>query len=71
MPAVIYNDGGCEYYFYGLLHRKNDKPASIWKDSTQLWYRNDLLHRDNNPAIIFPDGRKQWYRNGNFLMGDS
>jgi len=47
----------------GKLHGEK-LPAIIKHDGTQLWYRNDKLHRDGDlPAIILPDGSKEWYIN--------
>ena len=46
------------------LHRDNDLPAIIWPDGTEIWYRNNLCHRDNGPAVIWSDGTQVWYRNG-------
>ena len=36
------------------------------EDGAQVWYKNDLIHRDDGPAIIHPDGHQEWYQNGNF-----
>jgi hypothetical protein len=46
----------------GELHR-DDGPAIIYADGTQLWYRNGKQHRDGGPAAIGPDGTQAWYQN--------
>jgi len=49
----------------GQIHRDNDKPAIIYSDGTQHWYKNGLRHRDNDlPAIIYADGNQYWYKEG-------
>lgn len=42
-----------EYFQYGLRHRDNG-PAIIrkGKTSSNLWYKNNILHRINLPAVI-------------------
>src|SRR3990167_9929300 len=37
----------------------------INEDETEYWYKNGVLHRENDkPAIIWFDGSKQWWKNG-------
>ena len=34
--------------------------------SVKKWYKDGVLHRDNDlPAIEFANGNKEWYQNGN------
>jgi len=48
----------------GKRHRNNG-PAIIYPSGTQVWYRNDKPHRDNNlPASIGSDGDQYWHQNG-------
>ena len=47
----------------GQLHRDNG-PAVIYPDGTQLWYRNGKRHRDDGPSAVYPDGTQYWHRNG-------
>ena len=36
-----------------------------WKDDTTLWYKDRLLHRDDDlPAIMWANGDRFWYQNG-------
>jgi hypothetical protein len=46
-----------------LPHRE-DGPAIVYPDGTQLWYRNGQRHRDDGPSEVFPDGKQFWYQNG-------
>ena len=62
-PAVIYLDGGQEWYRDGQLHR-DDGPAVIYPNGEQNWYRHGLYHRDDGPAVIYPDGRLYWFIDG-------
>lgn len=56
----------------GELHSENDIPAKQFityfkkkeKIGTRFWYKNGLLHRENNPAIIYSNGEKKFYLNG-------
>lgn len=52
----------------GKIHSFEDKPAYIKKyDSLEckMWYKNGLLHRDNNlPAVVDFFGENRWYING-------
>lgn len=36
-----------KWYQYGVLHRNNG-PAVIYSDGTQIWYKNGLICEDNN-----------------------
>ena len=54
-----------KWYYNGLLHRNNDRPAIVWKDGTQEWYWRGKLHRGlNKPAIIESDGTQTWCQFG-------
>lgn len=54
----VYHDGTSvtEYYVNGRRHRDGDKPAYIKEDvrgvTTEFYYVNDQLHRENGPAIV-------------------
>jgi len=40
---------------YGIIH----------PDTTMEWFKNGLIHRDNNkPAMTYPDGTMEWWVNG-------
>ena len=52
------------YYKDDLLHRE-DGPAMVTKDKTQVWYKYGNVHSYNNqPAITCVDGFKAWYDTG-------
>lgn len=44
--------------------QKNNKRHVVRKDGTEMWFVNNLLHRDNRPAVIKPDNSKYWYNKG-------
>jgi hypothetical protein len=46
----------------GKLHR-DEGPAIIYKDSTQMWYQNDMLHREDGPSMICPGGQVNYFLN--------
>ena len=63
-PAIVGN-AGLSWYKYDLLHRGNDLPAFIGKDSYNSWYLNGMRHRENDlPAIVHKNNDKEWYQNG-------
>ena len=63
-PAIIYANGGKEWYRFGKLHRK-DLPAVVFADGTKKWFWNGKRHRgDDLPAAEIIDGSKMWYRYG-------
>jgi len=53
-PAVIYDDGGQEWWRHGQLHRDGE-PAVTRSDGNMLWYVEGELHREGGPAEIFND----------------
>ncbi len=48
---------------HGKLHR-DDGPALIRPDGTQVWYQHGKLHRDDGPAAIDVDGTQSWWQHG-------
>jgi len=63
-PAVLFANGGVEYWQYGQRHRPDDLPAVIRADGTQVWYQHGQLHRPDNPAVITLEGDQFWYLAG-------
>ena len=48
-----------------ILRTKNKNGCYINENGTKVYYRNNLLHSDDDlPAIEFSDGDKRWYRKG-------
>lgn len=45
------------------LHRE-DAPAVIWPDGTQLHYEDGKLHREDGPAVHGGRGPDEWWREG-------
>lgn len=48
------------HYRDGVLHRE-DGPAEIYNDGSQVWLRYGEVHREDGPAIINQDGSQFWY----------
>jgi hypothetical protein len=48
------------------VHREGDRPAIIWSDGTEIYYKRGKKHRENGPAAIFLDGHEEWYFEGKF-----
>jgi len=64
-PAVIYSNGGKEWWINGERHRDNDQPAVIYSNGDKIWYKDGKRHRDNDkPAVIYAFGMQHWYKNG-------
>jgi hypothetical protein len=67
---IIKFDDRVEYQLFGKAHRE-DLPAIIYEDGTQVWCKNGVLHRDNDmPAIIDKIGTQFWAINGLFNRED-
>jgi hypothetical protein len=62
-PAIIWNDGSTEWYYYGELHRKDGPALFDIEDSCEEWRMNGKLHREEGPAVIFGNGTVEWYLN--------
>ena len=52
----------------GEIHRDNG-PAILKADGTQVWYDSHRIHRDDGPASIGPRG-EFWYHFGRFHRVD-
>ncbi len=64
-PAILWNDGGKEWYYNNKRHRDDDKPALTGKKGSQEWSLFGKTHRsDNKPAIVWFDGTQEWFING-------
>ncbi len=64
LPAVIRTGsrGVQAWYWYGHLHRDNDKPATIHNNGERTWCQYSEYHRENDkPARIDKDGSRYWY----------
>jgi hypothetical protein len=62
-------DGSTEHYLDGKRHRE-DGPAILAVDGSQLWHQNDALHRTDGPATIDADGDRAWYQHGKLHRDD-
>lgn len=70
-PAIIYKNGNKEWYKDGKLHSYQIKstleytPAISNNDGSYVaYYKNGILHRDDDkPALIY-NNTMQWYKNG-------
>ena len=61
-PARILRDGTREWFWMGLLHSYNDKPAIISGDGrTKKWYFCGLLHRSVGPSITSDEVTKYFF----------
>jgi hypothetical protein len=58
-PAVIYADGGEEWYQHGVRHR-DDGPAAIFADGDKSWWQHGKLHRTDGPAHECANGTQSW-----------
>ena len=69
MRMVINSMGSiCTFNDDGNHHSFDDKPAVIYADGEQHWFKHGRRHRDNNlPAVVEPGGIKHWYKYGVFV----
>jgi len=64
MDYVLDEYGNRCTYLDGKLHSYDDKPAIIFPDDIQIWYKNGKRHRDNDlPAVIYADSEQWWFQN--------
>ena len=66
LPAVIWTDGGEEYWKNDERHRDGDLPAiENVTEGIQCFYCDDKLHRAGGlPAIVRADGSEEYWVNG-------
>lgn len=65
-PAIEYMNRKV-WYYGGLIHRDDDKPALIIENNigiTNSWYKNGKRHRDDKPAMICSGGCGHYFKNG-------
>ena len=62
-PAIVYSDGGREWYQNDRLHREHG-PAVEYSDGRCAWWQDGLPHRLDGPAVEQPDGPCAWFING-------
>ena len=62
--AVTLSQEGTAIYIYKNreLHR-DDGPAVIYANKSEVWYKKGKCHRDDGPAVIYASGYKAWYQN--------
>ncbi len=54
---------GRHWYYYGLLHSYNGRPAFARKN-VRKWYHHGKLHRDHDAAVIRTNGTREWWQHG-------
>lgn len=77
LPAIIYSNGVCEWYFHGVRHRVGN-PARSSPNGTEEWYFHGVLHREDGPAIVMPPSDDDegyhmtciWYMRGTIHRAD-
>lgn len=63
LPAIIYPNGGQEWWVNGNRHRDNGLPAVSYP-RYRSWWVDDKRHRVGGPAVTYVDGRQEWWENG-------
>lgn len=62
--AIVYSDGGQEWYLHGKLHRDGDLPAIITGEGKRAWYQNGELHREGDLPAMVSERTQKWYLHG-------
>ena|ERR1019366_2749281 len=62
-PAIVYPNGGSQYWFINGIHTRDDGPATVEENGNRFWRKNGVLHRENGPAEETRDHRR-WYLDG-------
>jgi hypothetical protein len=64
-PAIEYMNKKV-WYYAGLIHRDDDKPAIVRKNDngySNSWYKNGKMHRDDDkPALICSGGCSHYFK---------
>ena len=55
---------GDEVYRNNYEYHREDGPAIICANGTQIWVRYGEHHREDGPATIHPDGKVEWRYDG-------
>lgn len=56
---------GCIKYFKGMVFHRENGPAVIYPNGSQLWYVNGLMHREEGPALVDKmTGYNEYYIDG-------
>ena len=53
-----------------IFHFENGRTMKLWNNTSQAWYLNGKMHREDGPAMIWADGAKAWYLNGKLHRED-
>ena len=53
----------------GDLHRE-DGPAFIMADGTEIWFINGKIHREDGPSEVSSDGTERWIQNNDYHRDD-
>lgn len=48
----------------------DDTYYEILEDRAKIWYKGNLIHRNELPAMICADGTKKWYQYGQYERGN-
>lgn len=56
-------DGICIYS--GILD-SSEYPSKIGKDGSEWWYKNGIIHRDDDKPAVTIQNRQYWYINGKY-----
>jgi hypothetical protein len=49
---------------FGVIHFREDGPAEILEDGTEIYYINGVKSRLDAPAVISPNGYQEYWCNG-------
>lgn len=69
-PAVTMM-GVSIWYFNGVIHRGDDKPALMSRDGTKEWWVMGKMHRPNGPAYLGPLQCSAFYLDGVHMYRDA
>lgn len=70
-PAIVNSKGDSIWMQYGEIHRDGLPAYMSHTQCTQLWYKHNKLHRENDlPAAEYPDDREWWIDGKRHRDGD-
>jgi hypothetical protein len=77
--TVCHPDGSKDYYLaacksmegsMGYANYRENGPAEIRADGTEVYYTNGKIHRTDGPAVVSPNGYQEYYSKGKISRTD-
>ena len=64
------DDYGTKRWYKNIGLHREDGPAVVYSDGSQIWLVDNNIHREDGPAIIHSNGTHKWYVNGKYITNE-